>query len=70
MARKQRWSELSIRQKASILGLIALQAVLIAAAQRDLSARSRGQLRGPKLLWRVLTMNTIGTLAYFAVGRR
>ncbi len=56
-------------QKASILGVIALQAVLVAAAQRDLSTRSGRQLRGPKVMWRVLTMNTIGTLAYFAVGR-
>ena len=56
-------------QKASILGVIALQAVLVAAAQRDLSARSGRQLRGPKVMWRVLTTNTIGTLAYFAVGR-
>jgi hypothetical protein len=70
VARKQRWSELSTGQKASILGLVAVQAVLVAAAQRDLSGRSRGQLRGPKILWRVLTMNTIGTLAYFTVGRR
>jgi hypothetical protein len=57
-------------QKGSILGLIAVQAVLVAAAQRDLSARTRSQLRGPKFVWRVLTMNTIGTLAYFTVGRR
>jgi hypothetical protein len=70
VARKQRWSEMSIGQKGSILGLIAVQAVLVAAAQRDLSARSGNQLRGPRILWRVLTMNTLGTLAYFTVGRR
>ena len=70
MARKQRWSELSSRQKVSILGVVALQAVLAAAAQRDLSSRSSGEVRGPKGVWRVLTMNTFGALAYFAVGRQ
>jgi hypothetical protein len=67
--RKQRWAERSRKQKATILGLVAVQAVLSAAAQRDLSSRGAGQVRGPKILWRILTMNTIGVLAYFAAGR-
>ena len=70
ITRKPRWSELSLRQKAMILGVIAVQAALAAAAQHDLSARGAGQVRGPKLLWRVVTMNTVGALAYFAVGQR
>jgi hypothetical protein len=69
VARKQPWSELSTTQKASILGLVAVQAILVGSAQRDLSSRADGQTRGPKLLWRVLTMNTVGALLYFAVGR-
>ena len=70
MARKQRWSELTSRQKATVLGVVAVQAVLVAAAQRDLSGRISGQLRGPKLLWRIMTTNTVGAVAYFVVGRR
>ena len=70
ITRKPRWSELSSRQKATILVVVAVQAALAAAAQRDLSGRGAGQVRGPKILWRVLTMNTIGALAYFAAGRR
>ena len=70
ITRKPRWSELSLRQKAMILGVVAVQAVLAAAAQRDLSTRGAGQVRGPKVLWRVVTMNTVGALAYFAVGQR
>ncbi len=69
VARKEPWSELSTTQKATILGLIAVQAVLVGSAQRDLSTRSDGQTRGPKLLWRVLTMNTVGAILYFVVGR-
>ena len=70
ITRKPRWSELSLRQKAMILGVVAVQAALAAAAQRDLSGRGAGQVRGPKVLWRLLTMNTMGALAYFAAGRR
>ena len=69
VARKQRWAELSGRQKGTILGLVAVQAVLVAAAQRDLSSRGAGQVRGPRILWRILTTNTIGALAYFTAGR-
>ena len=70
ITRKPRWSELPLRQKATILAFVAVQAALAAAAQRDLSARSAGQVRGPKLVWRLLTMNTLGAMAYFAAGRR
>jgi hypothetical protein len=70
MARTQRWSDLSSRQKVSVLGFVALQAVLVAAAQRDMSGRRADQVRGPKVLWRLLGMNTLGTLAYFVIGRR
>src|SRR4051812_37740244 len=36
----------------------------VAAAQRDLSSRRADQVRSPKLLWRMLGMNTLGTFAY------
>jgi hypothetical protein len=44
--------------------------VLAAYAQRDLSTRSERELRGPKWLWRVLTLNTVGAVAYLVAGRR
>jgi hypothetical protein len=69
VSRTQRWSDLSARQKASILGFVALQAILVAAAQRDLSSRGGGQVRGPKLLWRIATTNTVGAIVYFVIGR-
>jgi len=69
MARK-RWSDLSTGQRVGILVLVAIQAVLAAFAQRDLSSRPAGQVRGPKLLWRVATLNSVGAVAYLLVGRR
>jgi hypothetical protein len=49
--------------------MVALQAVLAAFAQRDLGSRTPAEVRGPKVLWRVLTLNTIGAVAYLVVGR-
>ena len=57
-------------QRAGVLALIVVQAALAAFAQRDLSSRSAAELRGPKLLWRFATLNTIGVLAYIFFGRQ
>jgi len=69
MANRKKWSELSSAEQAQILTLVAVQAVLAAWAQRDLSSRSASEVRGPKMLWRLLTLNTAGTVAYILVGR-
>jgi hypothetical protein len=67
---QKKWSQLTTAQRAAVLALIAVQATLAAYAQRDLGARSADEVRGPKLLWRILTLNTFGAVAYIAVGRR
>lgn len=51
--------------------LLAVEAVLIAAAERDIHRRPAQNIRGPKLLWRVIaTQNVIGPAAYFGLGRK
>lgn len=51
--------------------LVAVEAVLIVAAQRDIHRRPAESIRGPKLLWRIVaTQNLIGPAAYFGLGRR
>lgn len=51
--------------------LIAVEAVLIAATQRDIHRRPAQNIRGPKLLWRAIaTQNVVGPAAYFALARR
>jgi hypothetical protein len=67
---RKKWSELTTQQRGGVLALVALQAALAAFAQRDLSSRSAAELRGPKILWRFATLNTIGALAYIFVGRQ
>jgi hypothetical protein len=38
---------------------------------RDLRSRPAGQVRGPKMLWRVASaLNTTGSAAYWLFGRR
>jgi hypothetical protein len=54
-----------------VLALLAFEAVLIAATERDIQRRPVDRIRGPKLLWRVLgTQNVVGPAAYFGFGRR
>ena len=69
MRSKKKWSDLTRQQRAGVLGLIALQAALAAFAQPDLGSRSADELRGPKILWRFMTLNTIGAIAYLTIGR-
>jgi hypothetical protein len=48
-----------------------LEAILIVAAQRDIQRRPAAEIRGPKLLWRVIaTQNVVGPAAYYAIGRK
>jgi len=51
--------------------LAVLQLTLFVLARRDLRRRPDAGIRGSRRWWRLATfLNTIGPLAYFAVGRR
>jgi hypothetical protein len=52
-----------------LVGLLAASLGLVAAAQRDLYRRSDDEVRGSRRLWRVVCLNALGALAYFAWGR-
>jgi hypothetical protein len=65
------YDRLSPAARRALWALLALELVLIAAAECDIQRRSRDDIRGPKLLWRaVATQNVIGPAAYFGLGRR
>lgn len=68
---KRKWSELSPKaRKLIIVGGIA-QVALISIAHADISRRTPEQVRGPKRMWRLLTLiNFAGPIAYFVAGRR
>jgi hypothetical protein len=54
-----------------VVTVVALEAVSAAFAFRDLARRQDDQVRGPKLLWRILIgMNPGNSLLYWIAGRR
>jgi hypothetical protein len=57
--------------KEVVIAVVAVEAVSAAFAFRDLARRRDDELRGPKLLWRLLIgMNPGNSLAYWVLGRR
>ena len=57
--------------KEVVITVGAVEAVAGAFAFRDLARRSDEDVRGPKLLWRVLIgMNPGNSLVYWMLGRR
>jgi hypothetical protein len=62
---------LSPAARRAVWALLAAEMVLVAATERDIQRRPADQIRGPKLLWRILaTQNVVGPAAYFGLGRR
>jgi hypothetical protein len=57
--------------KQVVIAVVAVEAVSAAFAFRDLARRGDDQVRGPKLLWRVLIgINPGNSVAYWLLGRR
>ncbi|MGY1616225.1 PLD nuclease N-terminal domain-containing protein [Geodermatophilus sp. SYSU D00691] len=68
---RERWSELSGRQRAALLTLASVQLSLAATAWTDLARRPARQVNGPKAVWAlVIAVNFVGPAAYFLWGRR
>ena len=62
---------LSPRARRAVWVLLAFEAILVVAAERDIERRPAASIRGPKVLWRAIaTQNIIGPAAYFGLGRR
>jgi hypothetical protein len=57
--------------KQVVIAVVAVEAVSAAFAFRDLARRGDDQVRGPKLLWKVLIgINPGNSVAYWLLGRR
>lgn len=71
MSQKKKWSELSPSAKAGLIAAALVELVITTTAMRDLSRRPRDQVRGPKWLWRLVSIiQPVGPIAYLALGRR
>jgi hypothetical protein len=65
--------ELAGRQRVALLVRGVVQLGLLATALRDLRTRPAAEIRGPKLIWMLVSgVNYLGVgpMAYFAFGRR
>ena len=47
-----------------------MSVLVVAAAERDLQRRPQEQVRGSKLIWRLVCLNALGSATYFRWGRR
>lgn len=71
MQRKKRWSDLTKRQRAAVVGAAAVELALTTSALVDLARRPGAQVRGSKALWTLgCFVQPIGPVAYLVVGRR
>jgi hypothetical protein len=66
----KKFTDLPPRQRLIASGVMLISISLVVAAERDLSHRKPPELRGNKLLWRVLCLNALGAIAYFRWGLR
>lgn len=68
---RQKWSDLSDRQRVLIVAAAVAELSLKIVALVDINRRPAEQIRGPKALWRsAMAVNLLGPLSYFAVGRK
>jgi hypothetical protein len=72
MSRKKKsWAEMTTQQRSMVVTGVIIQFALQFAALRDLRRRTADEVNGPRWAWAGATfINTIGPVAYFALGRR
>jgi hypothetical protein len=71
MRQKQRWADLTQRQRALILAGGAVELAITAVALVDLARRPKRLVRGRKRFWLTsLAVQPFGPIAYLAFGRR
>lgn len=68
---KKSWSDLTPTQQKLVVAAGVAEVALTTWCLRDLSRRSKDQVRGPKPLWGpALSVQPVGPLAYLLVGRK
>ena len=67
---KRRFSEMTSTGKAVVLLITAISLLIIGRAEKDISARDEDEIRGSRGMWRLVSLNALGALAYLRFGRR
>ncbi len=58
-----------IRSKSIAASLIVASVVIVGVAERDVHSRPGQEIRVSKRIWRLVSLNAIGALAYLMTGR-
>jgi hypothetical protein len=64
------FKEMPTARRAGVAALIAVALALVFTAERDIQRRPSSEVRGTKLIWRVLSLNAVGAVGYLLWGRR
>lgn len=68
---RKKWKDMPPQARVGAVVVGAIQLSLLLAAQRDISRRPAEQIRGSKVMWRLVSfVNFIGPGGYFAFGRK
>lgn len=68
---KRKWSDLSDRQKTTVLVMTSVQISLLLTALTDIYRRPVEEIKGGKWPWVAVSfVNFVGPVSYFAFGRR
>jgi hypothetical protein len=70
MSQVSRSSEMSAQRRGVLAIVFAVALSIVFVAERDLHQRPEADVRGKKVLWRVVCLNALGALAYLRWGRR
>jgi hypothetical protein len=69
MRRGEGLNELSAPRRAIAVVLFALSLGIVTAAERDIQRRTDSEVRGSRVVWRLVSLNAVGALGYFRWGR-
>jgi hypothetical protein len=67
--RKRRFGEYGPGGKALLVVLTAVSLAIITTAERDIQSRDEDEIRGRRAVWRLVSLNALGALAYLRWGR-
>lgn len=66
----EQFTQKSPGQRFAAFAVLVVSLGLVTAAERDIQRRPADQVRGNRLLWRLICLNALGAVGYLRWGRR
>jgi hypothetical protein len=70
MLKKRRFRDRSPIEKALIIMATLVSLAIVGFAELDIHGRTDRETRGPKIAWRLASLNALGAIVYLRIGRR